>query len=180
MHHSFTWGEAAALLRVSGRTVIHAARVLSERQSRRSGGAAGGGAGTDHGQRCAEGHGRAGRGPAPGSGTGDRGWVQEPHRRGKAGPGRDLPAGGRGGARVQPGQAHGRNDNPPPLVGRPAWTARPGVGGGVRLPVRRPAGQLSPAGGRWCAIRSFSTDGPPNSGPSLSTTTSTTRPGIGI
>ena len=30
MHHSFTWGEAAALLRVSGRTVIHAARVLSE------------------------------------------------------------------------------------------------------------------------------------------------------
>ena len=30
MHNSFTWGEAAALLRVSGRTVIHAARVLSE------------------------------------------------------------------------------------------------------------------------------------------------------
>ena len=30
LHNSFTWGEAAALLRVSGRTVIHAARVLSE------------------------------------------------------------------------------------------------------------------------------------------------------
>ena len=30
MHNSFTWGEASALLRVSGRTVIHAARVLSE------------------------------------------------------------------------------------------------------------------------------------------------------
>ena len=30
MHNSFTWGEAAALPRVSGRTVIHAARVLSE------------------------------------------------------------------------------------------------------------------------------------------------------
>ena len=30
MHNSFTWGEAAALLRVSGRTVTHAARVLSE------------------------------------------------------------------------------------------------------------------------------------------------------
>ena len=30
MYNSFTWGEAAALLRVSGRTVIHAARVLSE------------------------------------------------------------------------------------------------------------------------------------------------------
>ena len=30
LHNSFTWGEAAALLRVSGRTVAHAARVLSE------------------------------------------------------------------------------------------------------------------------------------------------------
>ena len=30
MHNSFTWREAAALLRVSGRTVAHAARVLSE------------------------------------------------------------------------------------------------------------------------------------------------------
>ena len=30
LHNSFTWREAAALLRVSGRTVAHAARVLSE------------------------------------------------------------------------------------------------------------------------------------------------------
>ena len=30
LHNSFTWREAAALLRVSGRTVIHAARVPSE------------------------------------------------------------------------------------------------------------------------------------------------------
>ena len=30
LHNSFTWGEAAALLRVSRRTVAHAARVLSE------------------------------------------------------------------------------------------------------------------------------------------------------
>ena len=95
-----------------------------------------------------KGHGRAGRGPALSSGTGDQGWVQEPHRRGKVGPGRDLPAGGRGGARVQPGQAHGRNDNPPPLVGRPAWTARPGVGGGVRLPVRRSRRSAQPRRGQ--------------------------------
>ena len=74
--------------------MAHAARALSEDSPAVLAGRAGGGAGTDHGQRCVEGHGRADRGPAQGSGTGDRGWVQEPRRRGAGGCPRGVDCGG--------------------------------------------------------------------------------------
>ena len=106
-----------------------------------------------------KGHGRAGRGPAPSSGTGDQGWVQDETSRQE-----DA-------EELESNRARPMAETITLHHSRPAWTARPGVGGGVRLPVRRSAGQLRPARGRWCATRSFSTAGPPNSGPSVSTTT---------
>ena len=85
MHNSFTWGEAAALLRVSGRTVIHAARVLSED----SPAVPAGRLAVEQGRITVSDASRVMDEPAEvqprGSGTGDQGWVQEPHRHGKAG-----------------------------------------------------------------------------------------------
>ena len=81
----FYLGEAAALLRVSGRTVIHAARVLSED----SPAVPAGRLAVEQGRITVSDASRVMDEPAEvqprGSGTGDQGWVQEPHRHGKAG-----------------------------------------------------------------------------------------------